>query len=311
LIGDTTGTYLLALDHDSPSNAACAEALGKSVTACGDITIFSINQTTGRLSLVLNAQVTASSGQPLTFFPVPANPIDFVMTPGYVLTLTGTPTTGDYVFPYGYSGTSGQLTVSQNSSQPLTNDGNPNGLVDNATAIINTSGVIYVLDNEPITIPSGGTFTADVYPSQILPFTLGSSGALQADTGGIIPDDSTLSNPIQMLVESKSKYLYVANQGNNVTGNNPESGIAGYYINTVPAYQLSFLPGEPFGSGSGPQCIVEDPSDQYIYEANLYDSSITGRALQVTSGELLDLQSTSTYTLPGPATWCLIDGRTG
>jgi hypothetical protein len=74
---------------------------------------------------------------------------------------------------------------------------------------------------------------------------------------------------------------------------------------------LSFLPGEPFGSGSGPQCIVEDPSDQYIYEANLYDSSITGRALQVTSGELLDLQSTSTYTLPGPATWCLIDGRTG
>ena len=188
------------------------------------------------------------------------------------------------------------MTVSQNSSQPLTNDGNPNGLVDNATAIINTSGVIYVLDNEPITIPSGGTFTADVYPSQILPFTLGSSGALQADTGGIIPDDSTLSNPIQMLVESKSKYLYVANQGNNVTGNNPESGIAGYYINTVPAYQLSFLPGEPFGSGSGPQCIVEDPSDQYIYEANLYDSSITGRALQVTSGELLDLQSTSTYT---------------
>jgi 6-phosphogluconolactonase (cycloisomerase 2 family) len=311
LIGDTTGNYLLALDHDSPSNAACAEALGKSVTACGDITIFSINQTTGRLSLVLNAQVTASSGQPLTFFPVPANPIDFVMTPGYVLTLTGTPTTGDYVFPYGYSGTSGQLTVSQNSSQPLTNDGNPNGLVDNATAIINTSGVIYVLDNEPITIPSGGTFTADVYPSQILPFTLGSSGALQADTGGIIPDDSTLSNPIQMLVESKSKYLYVANQGNNVTGNNPESGIAGYYINTVPAYQLSFLPGEPFGSGSGPQCIVEDPSDQYNYEANLYDSSITGRALQVTSGELLDLQSTSTYTLPGPATWCLIDGRTG
>jgi DNA-binding beta-propeller fold protein YncE len=134
---------------------------------------------------------------------------------------------------------------------------------------------------------------------------------LQADTGGAIPDDPTLSNPIQLLVESKNNYLYVANQGNNVTGNNPESGIAGYFITTTPAYQLKFVSGEPFGSGSGPQCIVEDPSDQYIYEANLYDSSITGRALQVTSGELLDLRSTSTYTLPGPATWCLVDGRTG
>jgi hypothetical protein len=74
---------------------------------------------------------------------------------------------------------------------------------------------------------------------------------------------------------------------------------------------LSFVSDQPFGSGSGPQCIIEDPSDQFIYEANLYDSTITGRVLDPTSGELDDMRSTSTYTLQGPPTWCFVDGRTG
>ena len=54
---------------------------------CGDITVFKIDQTTGRLSLVVNAQVTAANGQPITYFPVPANPVDFVLTGDIVLTL--------------------------------------------------------------------------------------------------------------------------------------------------------------------------------------------------------------------------------
>ena len=32
----------------------------------------------------------------------------------------------------------------------------------------------------------------------------------------------TLANPIYLMVESKSKFLYVANQGNNVQGNNAQ-----------------------------------------------------------------------------------------
>jgi hypothetical protein len=325
LIGDSTGNYLLALDHDAPDNAnpsstdGCARAL-TGATTCGDITLFQINQTTGRLSLVLNAQVTAASGAPLTYFPVPANPVDFAMSSGYVLTLTSTtPQTsypysgGGTIWPYAYSSSTGQLTVSSNSPQPLTDAYTSNGLVDHGTAIINTAGVIYVLDNEPITIPSGSTstFSAGTYPGQILPYTVGTGGALQAETGGIIPDDPTLANPIQLLVESKSKYLYVANQGNDTTGNNPDSGLAAYFITTSPAYQLTFVAGEPFGSGSGPQCIVEDPSDQFIYEANEYDSTITGRTLDPNSGQLDSLRVTSSYTLQGQPTWCLIDGRTG
>ena len=129
----------------------------------------------------------------------------------------------------------------------------------------------------------------------------------------MIPDDPNLANPIEVLVENKGQFVYVANQGNNVTGPNPNSGIAAYHITTSPAYQLSFISDEATviaGSGSGPQCIVEDPSGQFIYEANQYDSTVTGRVLNPETGDLSDLRVTSTYNLQGPASWCLVDGRT-
>lgn len=318
MVVDGTGSYLLVLDHDAPddlnpaSTDNCALALGTSVTTCADVTVFKIDQTNGRLSVVVNAQVTANGGQPITYFPIPANPVDFVLSGGYLLTLTGAPaptsfpyTNGTVVWPYNYSSTSGQLTLSQNSTQPLG--------IHSGNAIVSASGVIFVLDNEPVTFVANANsqFNAGIYPGQILPYTVGGGGALQAEPSGVIPDEATLANPIQLLVEAKGKYIYVANQGNNTTGNNPESGIAGYALFTASTYELEFLnSGVPFGSGSGPQCIVEDPSNQYIYEANQFDSTITGRALDPNSGELNDLRTTDTYTLQGQPSWCLVDGRT-
>jgi 6-phosphogluconolactonase (cycloisomerase 2 family) len=316
LIGDASGNFLYVLDHDAPDSTAyngvtptppgqnsCQLALGGTTTSCGDITAFQVNQTTGRLSIVVNAQVTSASGAALPYFPVPANPIDFALTGGYVLALGGTPTTGDSVFPYTYSSSTGQLTINQNTAQPLG--------IKQGTAIVNGSEV-YVLDNEPIIIPSGtsGSFPAGTYPSQILPFSIGSGGALQSQTGGIVPDDATLANPIFLLVESKSKFLYVASQGNNAQGTNAQSGLAGYVIDPS-THQLSFIPGEPYGSGAGPQCLVEDPSDQYIYSADFNDSSVSGRVVDPNSGALNNLRvGTGSYPVQGPATWCLVDGRT-
>jgi len=317
MFADASGNFLYVLDHDAPDDVApsstdnCALALGKSVTTCGDITAFKIDQNTGRLSLVVNAQVTATtSGQPITYFPVPANPVDFVLGGGgIILTLGSTSgatsfpyTGGSFVFPYTYSSATGQLSLSQNTIQPLT--------IQQGTAIVNANGVIYVLDNEPVTIAAGAAFPAGTYSSQILPFSLGAGGALGAEPSGPIPDGTNLSNPIYVLVESKGQYVYVANQGNNVIGPNPNSGIAGYHITTAPAFQLSFIAEEPSGSGSGPQCIVEDPSDQFIYEADQYDSTVTGRLLDPNTGDLNDLRVLEDYKLQGPASWCLVDGRT-
>ena len=302
LIGDSSGNYLMVLDHDAPDNSTCKLALGASATTCGDVTVFQINQTTGRLTLVVNAQVTSAGGTSLTYFPVPANPIDFSLVSGYLLTLSGTPTTGDVVFPYTYAASSGQLTLGQNSPQPLG--------IHKATAIIDASSVVYVLDNEPLTIATTGTFPAGTYPGQILPFTVGSNGALQAQTGGVIPDDPTLSNPIYIMVESKGKFIYAANQGNNTLGQNAGSGMVGYFLTTSPSFQLNFLNPSTYGTGSGPQCIVEDPSNQFIYTANFVDSTITGRAVDPNDGVLNPLKVANSYKLQGPANWCLIDGRT-
>jgi 6-phosphogluconolactonase (cycloisomerase 2 family) len=312
---DGTGTYLLVLDHDSPDNASpsstdgCANALN-GVTTCGDITVFQINQTTGRLSLVTNAQVTSASGQALTYFPVPANPVDFVLAGANLLTMSGSSfsynaSTGAYnggtsVFPYTYVSSTGQLTVTSNSSQQLG--------ITQGNAMYYTFNVLYVMDNDPITLTFNKVSTTS--QSQILPYTVGTNGSLQSEASGTVPDDPTLANPVAMLEESTGKFIYVANQGNNTSGANAQSGISGYYITTLPSYQLSFISGEPFGSGAGPQCIVEDPSNQFIYEANFNDSTIYGRVIDPNSGVLNNMRNTNSFAVQGPPTWCLVDGRT-
>ncbi len=315
MIADPTGNFLLVLDHDVPANAtaACSAALGGSATNCGDITVFAVDQTSGRLSVISNAAVTSASCPtsafpcPLTYFPVPANPVDFVLQSTFILTLTGnTGSASDYpyaggtqVYPYSY-GSNGQLTVSQNGPNQI-------GITE-GTAIVSAGGNIYVLDNEPTTYTNNGTTTST--NSQILPFTVGASGSLQAQTGGIVPDAPELSYPIYLIQEEKNKYIYVANQGANITGTNPQSGVVGYNIYTSP-FQLNFIIGQYWwGMGSGPQCLVEDPSYQFIYTANAYDSTVTGRVVDPNSGALNDMRGPESYTLKGPATWCLVDGRT-
>jgi 6-phosphogluconolactonase (cycloisomerase 2 family) len=321
IIADPSGGFLYVLDHDAPTNSApvagdgCSLALGSNVTSCGDITAFTVNQTTGRLSIILNDQVTSAncpSSQtscPLPYFPVPANPVDFVENGGYFLTMSAANqpasfpyTGGSSIFPYTFNAGNGQLTINQNSSQTLG--------IGEGTAIVAGSGVLYVLDNEPVTIQPSPTSPGGTFLSQILPYTVGTNGALQAEPGGVVGDDATLSNPIYLLVESKGKFIYVLNQGNNAQGANAQSGIAGYFLTTTPTYELSFIAGEPFGTGAGPQCLVEDPSDQFVYSADFDDSSISGRVVDPNSGVLNNLRVATTYALQGPATWCLINGRT-
>lgn len=311
---DSSGNYLMVLDHDAPAASGCTAALNSSLigttsstrTGCGDVTVFKIDSTTGRLSLITNAAVTSSSGSALTYFPVPANPIDFALTSGYIETLfnynttsgsTGTPgTSADYAFPYTYNATSGQLTTNQNSAQSLS--------VNNATGIVLAGGVVYVMNN-------GGCTACTSTTSSITPYTVGTAGALSAETVGSIAEDASLGNPAYMLVESKSKYLYVANQGNNATGTNTaDSGIGAYFITSSPSFNLTATTPATFGTGSGPQCIIEDPSDQYIYTANYNDSTVTGRTIDPNSGMLNNLRSNTTFKLNGPPAWCLVDGRT-
>jgi len=320
ILSDTSGTFIYVLEHDSlynglPSSATnpnpnCAAAL-TGATTCGDITAFQVNSTTGRLQLVLNAQVTAAGGSaPLTYFPIPANPVDFLMSSGVVITMSGTSTTastsypytgGAIVYPYAYNPTNGQLTVTQNSVGTLN--------IAKGTALVYGGGYVFALDNEA---PNPNPTNAS---SQMVPYSVGSNGALLSATSGPIPDDPNQSNPIYLVVENKGKWFYVANQGNNVIGpGTAQSGIAGYVLNNP--IQPQEIAGTPigFGTGAGPVCLVEDPSNQFFYTANYNDSSVTGQAINENSGELKPLSDStkapSEYTLTGPPTWCLVDGRT-
>jgi 6-phosphogluconolactonase (cycloisomerase 2 family) len=128
-----------------------------------------------------------------------------------------------------------------------------------------------------------------------------------------VPDDPAQSNPIVAVQENKGKWLYVANQGLNPNSGISANGITGYVIDPT-THQLTEITGLPFGTGSGPQCLVEDPSNQFFYTANYYSSTVTGLSLQVNDGSLVPLSRNHAkvpddYTLAGPATWCLIDGR--
>ena len=309
IIADSSGNYIYVLDAVAPSSSTCSLALGSGVTSCADITAFKVDPSTGRLTLVVNAQVTSASGSALPYFPVPANPIDFVLTASYLITLSSTPTaipgsgTGDVVFPYTYNSGTGQLTVNQNSVQPINSGA--------GTAIISAAGNVYVLDNEPLTIGSGSSFAACTYTSQIIPFTVGTGGALQAQTGGAVPVDPNMSSPIMLLSESKGKWVYVANQGNNVSSTNAQSGIVGYVVDPA-THQLTPMSGSPFTSGSGPQCLLEDPSNQFFYTANFNDSSVTGKSLDQNSGDLRPLngKANTAFKLTGQPAWCLVTGRT-
>jgi 6-phosphogluconolactonase (cycloisomerase 2 family) len=305
LIADATGGHLYVLDHDVPDPSSCALALGKGVTSCGDITAFNVDPSTGRLSLLINAQVSGANGTPLSYFPVPANPIDFLLSSNFILTLTGTPATGDSVFPYAYGTGTGQLTISQNTVQPLN--------ITQATSLQAGNSFVYVLDNEPLTYTPTGQSSPVTVPAQILPFSVGSGGSLSAQTGGSVPDVPAQSNPLFLLAESKGKFVYVANAGQNTdaTVTNTQSGIAAYVIDTS-SKQLTTMSGSPFGSGAGPSCLVEDPSNQFIYSANFNDSSVTGKVMDQNAGTLAALpgNASKAVALNGPAAYCLVNGRT-
>jgi len=301
MVLDNSGNYLMVLDHDAPDNTQCAKALN-GATACGDITVFQI-LSTGQLSLVMNTSLSSANGAHLTYFPVPANPIDFVMGSSVVFTIAGAPGTSQVYFPYGYNSTNGQLSITANSVQPLTN-GSASGSVKQATAIVAGNGLIYVLDNEPPT-PSTGAV------SQILQYSP-SGNLLNPKNGGLFANDTSLADPVALLVESTNKFLYVANNSSNPSNLSaalPNGGISAFTIDPTSSI-LKLNSGEPYGVGSGPKCIVEDPSNQFIYEADSTDQQVYGREVDPISGSLNALRAKGSYALSGPATWCMMDART-
>ncbi len=258
----------------------------------GDVTAFAVDSNTGRLSLVTNNQLQNGSGTQLTYFPVGCEPIDFKVTGGYVLTAdTSDPVTGNKntVFPYAVNSSNGQLTTTQNSE-----------FVTGATSIS-------AMGSSP-----GGTtiYILDPLANNIYYYTVGTSGLLQAVNGSPTSNsESTSGDPIQLTTDSKDKFLYVANAGPSSSLGQANSDISVYSI-AASTGVLAPIPGAPFPTGSGPQCIIEDPSNQYLYTADFNTSTVTGHVLDPNSGNLTDLRNASSYPTVGNPTWCVASGHT-
>lgn len=289
---DSTGNYLYVLDQfgygsNCPANPNPNWTPATGATCYGDITLFAADPNTGRLSLVLNQQIKdPTTGQQITYFPVGYMPTMMATTGSCVFTLNADQT----VFPYG-AGTNGQLTQTTNAIINL-NTTNANSIVTGGTSI-------YVTD-------TGAPNTA----GQVLPFTVGSTCSLNSVTGGATENISPASNPSYTLVDSTNKYVYLANQSSTNSNATSNSSISAFLIQTNG--QLQALPNtgtqNPYSIGAGPTCMIEDPSDQYIYTSN-GDGTVTGKILDRTTGELTSLTRGSTFTAVGEATCLAASGN--
>jgi 6-phosphogluconolactonase (cycloisomerase 2 family) len=290
---DSTGNFLYVLDKYAPNTSCLPNGQPEPpATACnGEITVFSVDPNTGRLTLVLNQQIKdpTTPGLQLTYFPVGALPKMMAVAGSCVFTLNND--ANQTVYPY-IGGSSGQLTLTTNSTI--------NSGAVRATSIIASGTSAYITDAGP-----ANTNT----PGQILPFTVGGTAcSLNTITGGPTQNLSPASNPVYTLVDSKNQYLYIANQSSS-NSTTPNSSISAFTI--LPNSTLQLIPdapNNPYPIGAGPVCMVEDPSNQYIYTSN-GDGTVTGKVLDHNSGKIANLSRGSTFTAVGQATCLAVSGN--
>jgi 6-phosphogluconolactonase (cycloisomerase 2 family) len=257
---DGTGGYLYVLDAQAPDYATSGN---------GDITVFQIDGTTGRLQIVPNQLIKNPAGQQLNYFEVGPVPTQMRVGGSCVYTLDS----GDQtIFPYGI-GANGQLTLEVNSRVQTH--------TVNMTSINAGSNSIYITD--------AGT-------NQIIPYNTGTGCSLSAQIGGAVNNLPLTANPVFSMVDNKGKYLYVLNHGT-TNSNNANSTISAFVIQTTGA--LTPIADAPYPVGNGPMCMVEDPSSQYVYTANTNDGTVTGKFINQATGQLSDLTRGSQFPATG------------
>jgi len=102
------------------------------------------------------------------------------------------------------------------------------------------------------------------------------------------------------------QYLLVLNQSTTNSNASSYSSISSFLIDPT-SKKLSPVvdPGlNPYKSGAGPVCAVEDPTGKYIYTSNGVDGTVSGYQFDPSTGQLSNLKRGSTFTAAGQAT-CL------
>jgi 6-phosphogluconolactonase (cycloisomerase 2 family) len=279
---DGGGTFLYVLDKYSPGPLDSTGVATANTDGTGSITVFQSDPNTGRLTLVQNTQSIPPGSTAPTFFKVGVAPIMMKTTSSCLLTLNSADQT---ISPYSINSSTGQLSFTGPQTQST-------GTL--SASSINGNGQYTYLTDTDNSKDSGRVF----------PFTVGTNCNLLPVTGGTVQNFAGTLNPDYSLVDISGKYLYVLNQSTtNTTVGTAFSSMSAWTINPTNG-QLAPIAGAPFTTGSGPVCMVEDASSQYIYISNHNDGTVTGKVIDPTTGNLSVLSRGSTFTATGQAT-CL------
>ena len=265
---DTTGSYLFVLDQYSPSG-----------DGNGAITIFSSEPTNGRLSFYGQPGFTQPGQQAPTYLEVGKSPLRMFSTGGCLFTANSANQSIS-----AYSIGNGQLgTVTTGTFNPGTT---------HMTSINGNGQYVFLTDDQ-----GGGK------PGIIFSFTVASGCSRTAFGGGQKLNNATVANPVNTLLSTSGRYVYVLNSSaTNTSTTTKGSSITAYDLTTGVLTELS---NSPFGSGSGPVCAVEDPTSKYLYVANNTDGTITGYQYSDTSGQIFGLQRGSSFTTSTKGLTCL------
>ena len=298
---DSSGNFLYVLDQYGPNYCASipcgTNAAGQQLTSVntnGSITAFSIAADTGRLTLVTNTTVLNPNQTPTTFFEVGANPIMSRVGSGSCLyTLTA-----NAVYPYVISTTSGQLTLPSTGPQQITGAVSLTSI--NTSAGTSAGSYVFLTD--------GGA--NQIYSMQASTTACSLSPVPQSQSANVVSNVI----PVNSLTTANGKFLYVINQFNTATGGNQGTGNSSISAFTIDSQgRLASLTTDgtnnPYATGSGPECIVEDPSSQYIYTSNNTDSTVTGKQLDQNRGRLSDLLHGSTFPAAQQPTCLVVSGN--
>jgi 6-phosphogluconolactonase (cycloisomerase 2 family) len=281
---DNTGSFLYVLESQAPDFKT---------TGNGDIAVYQVDGSTGRLQIVPNQLIKNAQGQQLNYFEVGPAPTMMRVSGSCVLTLDS----GDQsIFPYGV-GASGQLTVQANSRTATGGT--------NITSINVSGSSVYLTDAAPVpatpTNPGSPGGSVRIY-------SIGQNCSLSAQADGVVNNLAGTSNPVYSMTDSKNKFLYVLNHGT-TNSNNANSTISAYVIQTTGTLTPISDPQNPYSAGNGPVCMAEDPSNQYVYMSNNNDGTVTGRFINQNTGQLSDLSRGSSFQATGQATCLAISGN--
>ena len=272
---DGTGNFLYLVDQYGPT-----------FDGNGSITAFTIAADTGRLALLQNVAIKNPNGTPTNYFPVGPNPVMAKLASGSCL-LTMSKNT---IFPYVQSSSTGQLTLATTGSYSV-----PGAVGLTSINTSSPSGYIYLTDG-----------TANMIYSLQAGATACSLSPISASQQTNLPGTA---NPSNSLSTANGKYLYVLNQSSTgSTSTTTNSSISAFNID--PVGRITPLPdsSNPYSVGSGPVCLGQDPSGQYLYTSNNTDSTVTGKLSSQTTGQLSPLTRGSTFPSTMRSTCLAISG---